>query len=463
MKKASGFDAGETKRCRELAVEIIFKVDTRKAYADILLDQALRSCSLSLRDRGLLTELVYGTLRWRGRIDWHLSRYLRRPLPVTDAYLRNLLRLALYQLLFLDKVPDYAAVNEGVEQAKRYGGKKAAALINGVLRKILREKDRLLLPEAKTGLATHLAVLWSHPEWLVKRWLEYFGPTETEALLRANNQAAPLTLRANRLKDTRENLLKAFHENGLEAEATPWSPQGIRVKGSSGIERLPGFEQGLFQVQGEASQLIGYLLGPKSGERILDACAAPGGKTTHLAELMEDRGEIVATDISARGLEKLKQNVQRLGLRSIRSYRVDALGGLDGPLARPYDRVLVDAPCSALGTLRSHPEAKWHRSEADVKRLSGYQKRILERLSGYLKPGGTLIYATCTLTREENEGVVENFLDRHSDFALEDAAPHLPGEAGGLIKEKFFMALPHKHETEGFFAARMRKGGGKSG
>jgi 16S rRNA (cytosine967-C5)-methyltransferase len=373
------------------------------------------------------------------------------------------LRLALYQLLFLDKVPDYAAVNEGVEQAKRYGGQKAAALINGVLRKILREKDRLLLPEAKTGLATHLAVLWSHPEWLVKRWLEYFGPTETEALLRANNQAAPLTLRANRLKDTRENLLKAFHEKGLEAEATPWSPQGIRVKGSSGVERVPGFEQGLFQVQGEASQLIGYLLGPKPGERILDACAAPGGKTTHLAELMEDRGEIVATDVSARGLEKLKQNVQRLGLRSIRSYRVDVLGGLDGPLARPYDRVLVDAPCSALGTLRSHPEAKWHRSEADVERLSGYQKRILERLSGYLKPGGTLIYATCTLTREENEDVVENFLDQHSDFALEDAAPHLPGEARGLIKEKFFMALPHKHETEGFFAARMRKGGGKSG
>lgn len=457
MKRASASDSNHTKHCRELAVEILFKVENRSAYANVLLDQALKKHSLSLRDRALLTQLVYGALRWRGTIDWHLSRYLSRPLPDMDSYLRNLLRLALYQLLFLDKVPDYAAVNEGVEQAKKYGGKRAGGMINAVLRRILREKDRLTYPKPEVGLVPYLSARWSHPEWMIKRWLEYFGSEEVNLLLEANNREAPLILRANCLRGSRQTLLETFLKAGLEAAATPWSPQGICVKGSAGVEELPGFAEGLFQVQGEASQLVGYLLDPKPGERILDACAAPGGKTTHLAELMKDRGELVAVDISARGLEKLKQNVQRLNLRSIRSIHVDVLQRLKGPLAAPYDRILLDAPCSALGTLRSHPEAKWHKSEADIERLGKVQKRFLRNLAAYLKPGGILLYATCTLTREENEETVEDFLDQESGFTLQAAATYLPREAMGLTRGDYFMALPHKHDTDGFFAARLRK------
>lgn len=457
MKPAKPSDPIGKKTPRELAAEILHKVETRKAYADLVLDRVLKQSSLSPRDGALLTELVYGTLRWRSRLDGHLAGYLHRSLSKTDPYLRNVLRLAIFQILFLDKVPDYAAVNEAVEHAKRYGKKSAAAFVNGVLRRFLREKGRVSYPDPDDDLVAHLAVIGSHPQWLVERWLAQFGRAETEALLHANNEEAPMIIRANLLKGTREALLGLLVQSGLEATPTRWSPQGIRVESSSNVQRLPGFDEGLFYVQGEASQLIGYLVDPKPGERILDACAAPGGKSTHLAELIHDQGEIIATDVSARGLEKVKENVRRLRIRSVRPYCADVLRGPDGILAAPYDRVVVDAPCSALGTLRSHPEAKWHRSETDIQRLSRLQRQLLYRVARLVKPGGTLVYATCTLTREENEEAVENFLSSHPDFSLEDAADYLPGEARQLVSGRYFMALPHRHGTEGFFAARMRK------
>ena len=444
-------------KCRELAVEILLKVEKKNAYADILLDHSLKKGSLSSRDRALLTQLVYGALRWRGRIDWYLSQFLHRSLSGTNAYIRNLLRLTLYQLLFLDKVPDYAAVNEGVELAKRHGGARAGGLVNGVVRRILREKDKLPDPDPKDDAILYLSVRWSHPDWLVKKWLGYFGREETESLLKANNQESPLTLRANRLKGDRESLREKLRARGFNAAPAHWSPQGIQLKSAGAADQLPGFQAGLFQVQGEASQLIGYLVDPQPGERVLDACAAPGGKTTHLAELMGDNGELIVTDISVKGLEKLKQNVQRLGLTSVRPFAVDVSRGLTGALALPYDRILVDAPCSGLGTLRSHPEAKWQKDERDIRRLSKLQKKIVRRLSSYLKPGGILVYATCTLTREENEGVVEDFLDHERGFVLDNARDTLPREAKSMISGKYFLALPHKHNTDGFFAARMRK------
>lgn len=443
--------------CRELAAEILSAVETRKAYADILLGHRLDRSSLSLRDRALLTQLVYGTLRWRGKIDWYLTQLLQRPLSRTDSYLRNLLRLTFYQLLFLDRVPHYAAVNEGVELAKRYGGAKAGNLVNAVAHRILRERNSLSPPDPQDDLALHLSINFSHPQWLVRKWLDSFGAEETEALLMANNEEPPLTLRANRLKGTRENLLATLSANDFGAVPTPWSPSGIQIKSAAVVNRLPGFQEGVFQVQGEASQLIGYLLDPQPGERVLDACAAPGGKATHLAEMMEDTGEVIATDISVRGLEKLKENVQRLGLKSIRTAAADVSKGLETTLAGPYDRILVDAPCTGLGTLRSHPEAKWHREERDVPRLSRLQKKILHRVSSYLKPGGIMVYSTCTLSREENEGVIDYLLGRRGDLVLEDAASYLPQQAASLTRGRYLLTLPHKHNTDGFFAARMKK------
>jgi 16S rRNA (cytosine967-C5)-methyltransferase len=457
LKRARDSKPAGTKKCRELAVEILRNVETRKAYADLLLDHALKTNLLSNEDRALLTQLVYGTLRWRGKIDWTLSRLLSRPLSETDSYLKNLLRLTLYQMLFLDKVPDYAAVNEGVELAKRYGGKTAAGLINAVARRLLREKGKLAKQDIGGDAAARLAVEWSHPEWLVRRWLAYFGAGETEALLKANNTEAPLVLRTNRLKTDRASLIEKLRAASFDAMPAPYAPEAIRLRGAAAVDRLPGFAEGLFLVQGEASQLACLLLDPKPTERILDACAAPGGKATHLAEMMQDRGEVIAIDVSARGIEKVKQNIRRLGLKSIRPVHADAAQELTGAPALPYDRILADVPCSGLGTLRSHPEAKWHKTESDIERLSRAQQKILSHIAAYLKPGGVLVYSTCTLTEEENERVVEQFLERGQKFTLESAADFLPESAWRMVRGKYFLALPHREGTDGFFAARMRK------
>jgi len=445
------------KSSRAIAADILHAVETRRAFADILLDRALEANNLSSADRALATQIVYGTLRWRGRIDWALGLLTRKPLDDMDAYLKNVLRMTFYQILFLDRVPGYAAVNEAVELAKRYGGRTAAGLVNAVARGSLREKDRLVKLDVDGDRVRRLAVTWSHPEWLVKTWLDYFGAGEIEALLKANNEEPPLVVRANRLKTTREELIRKLKEADIEVEAAPRAPQAIRIRGGASIEKLPGFAEGQFFVQGEASQLVAQLLDPQPGERVWDASAAPGGKATHLAELMDDVGEIVATDISARGIERLRQNIVRLRTASIRPVMADAAAPLSEDLAAPYDRILADLPCSGLGTLRSHPEAKWLKSEADVRRLSQIQKKILDRVSAYLKPGGTLVYSTCTLTRKENEDVVGDFLRRHKEYSLEDASDFLPDGAKAMVRGKYFTALPHRDDTDGFFAARMRK------
>jgi 16S rRNA (cytosine967-C5)-methyltransferase len=455
--KGIASDPKKEQSVRRLAAEILLSVDTRKSYADVLLDHRLKSTSLSPRDRALLTELLYGTLRWRARLDAYLKQLVNRPLEDTDPFIRNLLRLTLYQLLFLNRIPEYAAVNDAVELAKAHGGRKPASFTNGVLRSFLRKKPELPTPNQKDLSVSELARYWSHPEWLVSQWLEYFGTAEIEALLKANNDAAPLVLRVNRLKRGREALVDLLRSGTVEAWPTRWSPRGITIQSGIPVRQLPGFQDGLFQIQGEASQLISYIVAPQPGERILDACAAPGGKTTHLAELMNDSGEIIAADVSSRSLEKMAENVTRLGLKSIRTFQADLSQEWPEAIRRPYDRILVDAPCSGLGTLRSHPEIKWNRNKGDINRLARLQKRILARAALHLKRGGVLVYATCTLSRDENENVVESFLADHKEFTLDDAAAYIPETAKDMVRGSYFLALPHSHNTDGFFAARMTR------
>ena len=442
---------------RSLASEILAQVDTQKAYADILLDRTLKDRQLQERDRALLTEIVYGTLRWRGRLDAELSCHLRRPLSKIDAWIRNLLRLAAYQLLFLDRVPDYAAVSEAVEIAKLHRSAKTAGFVNAVLRNLLRVRDRAVISGREEHSNSTLTIEYSHPEWLVKKWRQEFGLQSTINLMRANNEKAPLVIRVNPLRCSRERLLEAFSRAGISAAPTRCSPSGISVQSAGAVENFPGFSEGWFQVQGESSQLVALLLSPLPGERNLEACAAPGGKATHIAELMKNRGKLIAIDKSAPGLVKLRDNMTRLDITCIEAYRADAGRALDDSLSGPYDRILVDAPCSGLGTLRAHPEIKWHRNQADIQRLSFLQSKILDRVAPCLKRGGTLVYATCTLTYEENEQNLEAFLVRHDEFELQDAARYLPNEARHMTKGKYFEALPHRDNTDGFFAARMKK------
>ena len=447
----------KNKSVRQMASEILLKVDTQKAYANILVDHALETATLDDRDRALLTEVVYGTLRWRGSIDAKLSPHMRRPLTQADPFIRNLLRTTLYQLIFLDKIPDYAAVNEAVELAKFHGG-HAAGFVNGVLRNFLRHNNKVVEAAPNAQSRENLAEAFSHPEWLVRHWLADFGMAEAISLMRANNERSPLVVRVNTLKCSREELLGRFVTAGINANPTKCSPQGIAVASGPVVVGLPGFAEGFFQVQGESSQLVTYLLRPQSGERILDACAAPGGKSTHIAEIMRDQGELIALDSAARGIDRVRENLARLQLSSVHAVRADASGNLPsslGPAA--YDRILVDAPCSGLGTLRSHPEIKWQRDESDIKRLCLLQAKILGNVARHLKGNGVLVYSTCTLSKDENDCMVESFLNEHEEFELEDAARYLPDSASHMVRGKYYQALPHRDNTDGFFAARMRK------
>jgi 16S rRNA (cytosine967-C5)-methyltransferase len=449
-------DERQEKSVRRIAGEILLKVDTRKAYADVLLDHALGTAGLDERDRALLTELTYGTLRWRGAIDARLSKSAGRAVAEIDAPIRNLLRLACYQLIYLDRIPPYAAVNEAVELAKAFNGRKAAGFVNGVLRGFLRGADRGIETD---GPGATLSVRYSHPEWLVRRWQNEFGPAAAPALMRANNEKPPLALRGNVLRLSRDALLDRLRSGGIMATESSLAPQGILLAAGGVIENLPGFAEGFFQVQGEASQLVASLVSPLPGERILDACAAPGGKSTHIAEIMQDDGEVVAIDKSERGIARIRQNAARLGIRSVRALCGDARESSAAFGGALYDRILVDAPCSGLGTLREHPEIKWHRDEKDIQRLSRLQSKILTQVGRLLKPGGVLVYSTCTLAVDENERNVERFLSGHPEFELQDAARYLPPTAKQMTRGDYFQALPHRDGTDGFFAARMRKVG----
>jgi 16S rRNA (cytosine967-C5)-methyltransferase len=321
--------------------------------------------------------------------------------------------------------------------------------VNGVLRSFLRQADR-----RRSG---SLANDNDHPAWLANRWRRYFGTEEANALLLASNQPAPLVLRVNSLKNSRDELLEKLAAAKVHTTPTRYSPLGVQIGHGMAVDKLPGFGEGCFQVQGESSQLVGLLLAPQPGERILDACAAPGGKATFFAEQMEDRGTIIAIDSSEAGIRRVNENLQRLGLQSIRAMCADICGSLPPDLTTPYDRVLVDAPCSGLGTLRSHPEIKWQRSDADITRLAALQAKILTHIAPRVKPGGVLVYSTCTLAEEENETVIDTFLRQHREFVLQDAARYLPEPARHMVRGKFFQALPQRDNMDGFFAARMRK------
>ena len=301
-----------------------------------------------------------------------------------------------------------------------------------------------------------MAALVSHPRWLIEMWREQFGVGESRRLMEANNQEAPLVLRANRLRITRDALVQRLCAGGVDARPGGWSPAAVRLRGSASPADLPEFRQGLCQVQGEASQAVGLLVDPGPGMRVLDVCAAPGGKTTHMAELMDGRGEFVAGDVSERGLARLADNARRLGLDCIRPEAGDATEALPGEPGA-FHRVLVDAPCSGLGTLRAHPEIRWRRTGRDLRRLAALQARILDQAALRVRPGGVLVYATCTLSRVENEQVVESFLERHGDFAVEDAGACLPESMRSMTAGRYFLALPHRHDTDGFFAARMSR------
>lgn len=445
---------------RDLALKILNRLSSKPGFSQNILDSAFQdNTRLDARDRAFVSHLVQGVLRWRQRLDWTIAQASDFPLnKITPANL-NILRLALYQVLFMDRVPDSAAVNEAVNQAKRSNPRHAVSFINGILRNLCRQKNDLPLPDRERDAALYLSVRHSYPPWLVKQWVGAWGAPFAEGLLEAGNRIPPLVVRTNTLRLSRSQLVQHLAQEGVHGIPTSRVPEGVVIENFRGrVDSLAAFKSGLFQVQDEAAQITSHLLVPAPQETILDICAGHGGKSSHLAALMGDRGRILALDINSRRLVSLSHNARRLGIRSIVPLAADATASLSSLLGRKFDGILVDAPCSGLGVISRHPDIKWNREEKDVHRLSLLQKSILNQAASLLRMGGRMLYVTCTLSGQENEDVVEDVLGRQPGISLLNMKGHVPAWGEDLIDDNgFFRTFPHIHGMDGFFAALFTK------
>lgn len=423
------------------------------------------------RDRALTAEIVTGTLRWRGQLDALVAHFGRRPVSRLDPEVLTILRLSVYQILHLARVPAAAATNDAVALARHARKASAAGFVNAVLRALVRERSALPLPprpaadvlarlssdpSARASALEYLTVTLSHPDWLAARWLDRFGFDATVQWECFNNAAAPLTLRANTLKTTTGELGRQLRECGVATTPTTYAPEGLVVIEGNPL-RTPLADTGVFTVQDEASQLVATLAAPRRGDRVLDCCAAPGGKTTAMAAAMADEGLIVAADVRSKRLDVLRRTVERSGAHIIRLALVDAR--LDLPVqGAPFDLVLLDAPCSGLGTLRRDPEIRWRRKERDLPALAAAQRMMLDQTSTVVRPGGRLVYATCSSEPEENDAVVDGFLHSHPTFSLVRPRTGLHTGLSAVLDDRGLLRTsPVVHGLEAFFAATLRR------
>lgn len=428
---------------RTSAVACLSDIIRKKGKPKHSLEQFARS--LDRRDRAFVMEMVYGVLRHLFVLDWVIDLFVRDTGPLHDTTLNNL-RIALYQIFFM-RVPDFAVVNEAVEMEKERG---KPSLVNAVLRNVIRRRDTITFPIPFEDPVKEVSINTSHPEWLVRRWIQAYGLDEARSLAEMNNTRPPLILRANTLKISRRDLLSLFQEEKIPAEPTRFSPDGIVVDDSVSYQDIGGF-YGLFAVQDEASQLICHLLSPRRGERILDACAAPGGKTTHIAQLMEDEGEIVAVEKDPHRTVLIEENVRSLGTRSVQIVQADVS---EMTSAGTFDRILLDAPCSSTGVIRRNPDVKYRHTEKDMAQFGKKQILLLNAVARMLKSSGILVYSVCSLDPCEGEHVVRDFLKTAQEFRIIEAGQGFVSE---FMKNGFFRTYPHKHAMDGFFGAALCK------
>ena len=440
---------------RGAALAVLGQVLDEGAYTNLAINKYLRTHELESMERRLFTELVYGTVKALGTIDWYLAQCVSRPLEQLDKNVLNILRLSAYQLLYLERIPAAAACNEAVKLTRCVSHEGSAKLVNGVLRGLLRKEQagELALPDPEQDDAGYLALKYYHPRWLVKRWLGPWGKEGTEALLAFNNTSAPVCLRTNTLVTTRERLLTELTElteltgAGAELEPSRWCAEGIVVRklGTLGLGELLAKFPDSFYVQDESSMLVAGLVAPQPGMAVLDMCSAPGGKTTHLAQLMQNKGSIIACDVHEHKLQLIAENAARLGISIIKPTLNDGTV-LRAEWLGKFDRVLVDAPCSGMGVLRRRAEARWRKQRKDLKLFPPMQLQILQNAARYVKAGGRLVYSTCTIEQSENHYLIEEFLANNPAWQRVPFAHPLSGE---LVDE--LQLLPQVDNIDGFY------------
>jgi len=437
-------------QARGLALRTLIDYEKRDAYLGVLLSSRLADSGLERRDRALVTELVQGTARMKLTLDWTLRSFSKRPLEELESGVLWSLRLAAFQVMFTS-IPDYAAVDMAAQATLDVVGRRAVGYVNAVMRAFAQGCEKISFPDRETDPAAFLEARYSHPRWIVEMWISELGVEKAEALCAADNLNPPLALRTNTLRTSRESLVMALEERGMEVEEGTLSPECLLVKGSGPPADLPEFRDGLIAIQDQGAQIVGHQVDPRPGMRVLDICAAPGGKANHLAELMGNEGSVVAVDMNRSRLAMVEQAANRLGNTIVRTVAMDARE-LRGQLDGDFDRVLVDAPCSGLGTLARRPDARWRKRPADVESLARLQEYLLAAGSEMVSPGGIIVYSTCTISRRENDGVVEAFLDSRSGRFEPVAAPLLK-----RANRPYMQLFPDTDSCDGMFAAVLRK------
>jgi 16S rRNA (cytosine967-C5)-methyltransferase len=436
---------------RGTAVKILNRIERSDSYLDKLLDAELRSDDMNELDKGLMNEIVTGVIRWRMKLDWVLTGFFHGNFTKAETNIKNALRVALYQIQFLDRVPHPAAVNEAVEFTRRLRGQKAADLVNAVLRNIIRNIENIRYPDPEEDKIRNLSVVESHPVWMTKRWVERYGYDDAKQMMEANNAIPDLALRVNRLKVDFNYFLSLLEKHQLQYTRSQYLDYFVRVQHMANIGSSELFQQGYFSVQDESAGIPVLLLDPKPGERVIDLCSAPGGKTTYIGELMKNIGEIIAIDRYETRLHLVKNACQRLGITNVHLIADDG-ATIEIP---PADKVLVDAPCSGLGVLSKKPDAKWQRDADEIPKLVLLQKSLLEHTAKLVKSGGLLVYSTCTIEPEENIELIKEFLKQHDEFFIESGSSIIHGDLIG--NQGQVETFRHKHGMDGSFSIRLRK------
>ncbi|MCL5020302.1 MAG: 16S rRNA (cytosine(967)-C(5))-methyltransferase RsmB [Bacteroidetes bacterium] len=437
---------------REIAVKILNRVERTDSYLDKLLDSELRNSDLTKLDKSFLTELVNGTIRWKLRLDYVISQFYRGDYSKVDINIKNAIRVAIYQIMFLERVPKSAAVNEAVEFVKKLRGQYLANLVNAVLRTTIRKLNVVEYPSIEDDAVRSLATIHSFPQWLVRRFIDRFGVYETEQLLSALNERPRLSIRVNERITPVDTLVTYMEDRGMRVSRAQYLPNFLYVEGLSRIGELESFRAGKFTVQDESAGIVTKLLAPQEGETILDMCAAPGGKTTHILEMTGGKVHLTAVEKYENRAMLIQNLLDRMGYRDVKVKVADGITYSDDT---KYDKILIDVPCTGFGVIRKKPDSKWKREPEDIEKLKVIQMSIINNTAKLLKPNGTLVYSTCTIEEEENESVVANFLGDHPEFELEAADNYV--ERSFVSKRGFVETLPHRHDMDGGFAARLRK------
>ncbi|QOR68514.1 16S rRNA (cytosine(967)-C(5))-methyltransferase RsmB [Cytobacillus suaedae] len=439
---------------REAALEILLSIEKNQAYSNLLLNKMIEKNSIKGKDIGLLTEIVYGTIQRRDVLDYYLAPFIKKQKKL-ELWVTILLRLSVYQMIFLDRVPDRAIFFEAVEIAKRRGHKGISSMVNGVLRTLQREGAPSI--EEIGDPVKRLAIETSHPEWLVKRWVEQMGYEEAKKMCEINLIPPSQTARVNLSRTTIEEVLTMLKEEGYEVEKGDLSEDSVKItKGN--LVSSHAFSEGYLTIQDESSMLVARALDIQHNHQVLDSCAAPGGKTTHIAELLKNSGQVMSLDLHEHKVRLINQQVSRLKLTNVKTLAMDSRKAEGQFEKESFDRILVDAPCSGFGVIRRKPDIKFAKRENDIEKLSSIQLSILQAVSPLLKKGGILVYSTCTIDKEENTEIIEKFLSENPDFEQDSTLnDRLPTRVHPYIKDGQLQIYPQYFETDGFYIASLRK------